>query len=149
MVRTLESIWCDDVRLEVGNKISYMGVYFNELFVPSFPFALEKLCLSCQVKTSIDLPFKSLKLLVSKNYEFNNNDAADELLAEVDMHDSLTSQNSLLLEPSTAFRFITANTHIILKDLVIDKPFLFRVKAITENGDVRGAGLRINSEEQI
>lgn len=148
MHRTLESIWCDDVRLEVGNKVSYMGVYLNELFVPSFPFVLEKLCLSCQVKTPINSPFKSLKLLISKNYEFNN-DATDELLAEVNMSDSLISQNSLLIESPPTMRFISANTHIILKDLVIDKPFLFIVKAITENGDVRGAGLRINSEKQI
>ncbi len=35
-------IVCDDVRLEVGNKISLMGVFEN-LFVPTFPAMLFKL----------------------------------------------------------------------------------------------------------
>src|SRR5687768_3761917 len=37
----LYSISCDDVRLEVGNKLSLMGVFEN-VFFPSFPSALLK-----------------------------------------------------------------------------------------------------------
>jgi len=38
------TIFCDDIRPEVGNKISYMGVY-NGLFIPdqALPMALPKL----------------------------------------------------------------------------------------------------------
>ena len=35
------SLVCDDVRLEVGNKISRMGVFEN-VFLPTFPSALVK-----------------------------------------------------------------------------------------------------------
>ena len=37
-------IICDDIRTEVGNKISMMGVYQKDIFVPKFPFILPKLC---------------------------------------------------------------------------------------------------------
>ncbi len=35
---------CDDIREEVGNKISMMGVYAKDIFVPKFPFTFPKLC---------------------------------------------------------------------------------------------------------
>lgn len=36
------TLLCDDVRLEVGNKLSYMGVFQN-IMVPQFPVWLPKL----------------------------------------------------------------------------------------------------------
>lgn len=36
------SIVCDDVRIETGNKLSFMGIYEN-LFFPSFPSTILKL----------------------------------------------------------------------------------------------------------
>ena len=35
-------IFCDDVRQEVGNKKSYIGVYTEELYVPTLPTLLPK-----------------------------------------------------------------------------------------------------------
>ena len=35
---------CDDVRNEIGGKISMMGVYEKTLIVPSIPFVFPKLC---------------------------------------------------------------------------------------------------------
>lgn len=37
-------IICDDVRDEVGNKASFMGVYQKDIFVPKIPFIFPKLC---------------------------------------------------------------------------------------------------------
>ena len=41
-------IFCDDIRHEVGNKPSYMGVYLTDLNLhqPAFPATLHKLCVS-------------------------------------------------------------------------------------------------------
>jgi len=36
------TLFCDDVRLEVGNKLSYMGVFQN-IIVPQLPVCLPKL----------------------------------------------------------------------------------------------------------
>lgn len=45
-------IICDDVRQEVGNKLSFIGVYppTPDIFVPKLPLSLPKLCfvLSCK-----------------------------------------------------------------------------------------------------
>ena len=37
-------IICDDIRAEVGNKVSLMGVYAKDIFVPKFPYTFPKLC---------------------------------------------------------------------------------------------------------
>jgi len=39
-------IICDDIREEVGNKMSFMGVYGPDIFVPSFPFVFPLLCMA-------------------------------------------------------------------------------------------------------
>jgi hypothetical protein len=44
------TIFCDDVRAEVGNKISYMGVYQGVMFVDAFPLALPRLCVAVTVR---------------------------------------------------------------------------------------------------
>ncbi|TPW22566.1 hypothetical protein FH712_16630 [Marinobacter nauticus] len=41
--RTFYSIICDDIRHEVGDKISLMGCYSGVMFVNEFPAALPKL----------------------------------------------------------------------------------------------------------
>lgn len=38
------SLICDDVRHEVGNKVSFIGVYTKDLFIPQTPFTFPKLC---------------------------------------------------------------------------------------------------------
>ncbi len=35
---------CDDIREELGNKVSMIGVYQKDIFVPKFPFIFPKLC---------------------------------------------------------------------------------------------------------
>lgn len=42
---SVSAIYCDDIREEVGDKLSYMGVYGQTLFVRSgFPIVIPKLC---------------------------------------------------------------------------------------------------------
>lgn len=38
------AIICDDIRQEVGNKISLIGIYPKDIFVTKLPFTLPKLC---------------------------------------------------------------------------------------------------------
>ena len=40
----LLATFCDDVRQEVGNKLSYLGIYGPNLIVPKMPTTLAKLC---------------------------------------------------------------------------------------------------------
>jgi hypothetical protein len=140
MARTFQTIWCDDVRMEVGNKMSLMGVYSSELLVPTFPFVLQKLCLSCKVRTEIKKPFKQLKIVVSKN---------NEVMAELDMTETLSEQENVLIQKKDGAKYIDAQSFIFLGQMIIDKSSIFRVKAITETGVIQGHGLRVELAQQI
>lgn len=139
MARTFQTIWCDDVRMEVGNKMSLMGVYSSELLVPTFPFVLQKLCLSCKVRTMIKKPFKQLKIVVTKN---------GEVMAELDMTETLSEQENVIIQKKDGTKYIDAQSFIILGQMVIENSAIFRVKAITETGEIQGHGLRVELAEQ-
>jgi hypothetical protein len=38
-------ILCDDIRQELGNKITLVGIYGNQIYVPQFPHTFPKLCM--------------------------------------------------------------------------------------------------------
>jgi hypothetical protein len=58
------TILCDDIRQEMGNKISLMGTYGKDVIVPSIPFVFPKLCLLVIAKeVQIEIPW--LKVIVT------------------------------------------------------------------------------------
>lgn len=66
--------FCDDVRQEIGNKFSLMGCYGTDLYVPSFPITLPKLCAFVHVRTPREQPFGRLTLRLVRG---------DEVLSEL------------------------------------------------------------------
>jgi hypothetical protein len=42
------SIICDDIRQEVGNKLTFVGVYQDQIFVSQIPYVFPKLCFFIQ-----------------------------------------------------------------------------------------------------
>jgi hypothetical protein len=69
MNRHVQTIFCDDIRHELGGKLSYIGVYSGHLFVPAFPVILPKLCLALSVITPASQPFRKLELRIFKDDE--------------------------------------------------------------------------------
>jgi len=135
MARELHTVWCDDVRMEAGNKMSLMGVYSSEMLVPSFPFVIDKLCLSCKSSTDIKKPFQRLKIVVTKD---------KDLVAEVDLTESLSQGSAKIANTRNAkdvAKFLGLQSLIVLRNIVINKPTIFRAKLISETGEIRGHGL--------
>ena len=64
MTRYVHATYCDDIRQEVGGKLTLVGVYNGSLLVPSFPVVLPKLCLALQVVTAVSEPLKDLTFRV-------------------------------------------------------------------------------------
>jgi hypothetical protein len=42
------AIICDDIRQEIGHKLTFVGVYQEQIIVPAFPFTFPKLCFFIQ-----------------------------------------------------------------------------------------------------
>jgi len=66
--RLLQVTWCDDIREEVGSKLSFMGIY-DRLVVPSTPFVIPRLAAHLMVYTPIGRPIKKVSFRLFKSDE--------------------------------------------------------------------------------
>jgi len=140
MARYLHTIYCDDVRLEVGNKQSLMGIYSGDLLVSEFPVALPKLCIIVNLVTSIDKPLKELTIKVTKDNEtLIEVPVTSEKLSEPQ---SSIVQNGDMNNPD---RRIALNFTLTIAPFTIEKECILRVRAVTESGELKGNALKIKS----
>jgi hypothetical protein len=124
----LFSIVCDDVRLEVGQKHSYMGIYTNSVILPSFPFTLPKLCFVLQFRfLAMERP-SQLAFLVERD---------SEVIArmEVDML-NLGSYEVEAEEGET--QVVVVGSIIQVLGLTFEGPAKLRMRAETNSGIIKG-----------
>lgn len=133
--RYLDVIYCDDIRNEVGNKFSFMGIYTRELTIPN-PLLLPKLCIAVKVVTDVDDPLESITVRVVK---IKNGEEIE-----------LLSTGSLPLPSLTDLPARDGDTtcmllqmQFVLSPFQIEEEATIRVKATTEREELIGAALRL------
>jgi len=131
--RFLSTVFCDDVRQEVGNKLSFMGVYGPQLVVPAFPTTIAKLCFVITARTPVNRPFEALRFRIHKD---------DSILVEHDMtaglRDVLTRMQS---GPDDDVLTVIGVLQVF--PLALDAPCRLKVRADTEAGELLGGLLQI------
>ena len=65
--RYVHTIWCDDIRQEIGNKPSFMGVYTGGLVVAALPVVLPRLSIFSWIVTPKETPFKRIGIRVTRD----------------------------------------------------------------------------------
>lgn len=65
--RYVHVIWCDDIRQEVGNKPSFMGVYTAGITIPALPAIMDRLALHVWAYTPNEKPFKNITVSVQRD----------------------------------------------------------------------------------
>lgn len=130
--RHLEVIYCDDIREEVGNKFSYIGVYGAELKVTGAPHTLSKLCVAVRLVTTAEDPVSSLEIQISRG-------AQEEILASTG---SVQISDVLATQPDDA-SVLLAHFAFVLSPFLIDESTMLNIKAITEREELRGTPLKI------
>jgi hypothetical protein len=136
VIRSVHSIFCDDIRQEVGNKLSYMGIYTGQMFVPALPLTLPKLCVVMHAITLATNPFKQIKFRLLKN---------DELIAEADVNasDAPLPQTPLLPWPGDDLKMMVQQVFQIYPFLLAE-PCVLRARAIAEDDvELKGGSLII------
>lgn len=130
--RHIEVIYCDDIREEVGNKLSYMGVYSAELTVPVAPVILSKLCIAVKVITDINDPFQEIEVRLLKGEDQTELLTTGPIPAPTDTSSFDNGATRIVVQ-----------MHFMLAPFPIDEETILRVKATTERGELSGMGLRI------
>lgn len=133
--RILTAIFCDDIRHEIGNKMSYIGVYQGELIVPEIPIALPRLCIFATALTPISRPFKSLTLrvLLNDETELARLEVPPETFADLpEIQDASVTRKQV----STALSF---------SPFFIERQTTLRLMADTDEGEIVGPRLLIKT----
>lgn len=131
--RFITAIFCDDIRQEAGNKLSYMGCYQGELNVQMAPVLLPKLCIFASIFTPKERPFKSLtfRVVQDDDVELARMDIPEEDFAGINQISDETSTRKIL------------STAIVFSPFAIEKPTMLRLMATTEEGEITGPRLLI------
>lgn len=132
--RFVTAIFCDDIRQEVGEKVSMMGCYQGELLVEAMPAMLAKLCVFLTVSTPIGRPLKKLSVRVMQD--------ETELAVMEAPAESMAKARPPADENSTR---IMANMAMMFSPFAIAAPAIVRVLVTTEEGEMLGPRLRIKT----
>lgn len=119
--------YCDDVRNEVGNKVSLMGCYTSELYLNPFPQVLKKLCCSYTLECSNGIRPQNIKVITTINGEERY---------KVDVEFNHTKEAS----PEGLFRF---DGGFLMEDLSFDQPSEISTYAICDGERVEGPKLSV------
>ena len=138
MSRFLQTTFCDDIRQEIGGKISLIGVYNGVLYVPQFPATLPKLWLMTTLVMPYKEPPQQMKIRVMKD---------SEALVDLDATKEYLRQLANPLEPVVPT--LISHAQVCFSPLVINEPCVLRVIATTDQGEVRGLGLQIQQQSAV
>lgn len=139
MNRHIQTIFCDDIRHEIGGKLSYIGVYSGRLIASEFPITLPKLCLALNVVTPSSEPFRSLSLNVLKNEET----LAHPVLNEAQLIEACEAAVTANADVASPLPVLIASFLFVFSPFVLEGPCLLRVRAETESEELQGIALRI------
>lgn len=136
--RHVQTIFCDDIRHEIGGKISYIGVYSSSMYVKKFPAILPKIGLSVKVISPVAHPLRTMTLRVLKDEEMLQTIELNEIQLKEASQDVSEQDQKQGTQRVQIAQFI-----LIFSPLEIAAPCTLRVRVQTESGELSGLALRI------
>lgn len=131
----LWTIFCDDVRPEAGNKLSYMGVYGSDLIVPAYPAVVPRLC--CIFSLCLSATANPRKIL----FKLFRDDVP------VYVADMLATEGRRLLPEqraeSTQDQLVTIRSVMPLADLEVSQRAVLTTRAYVDDEEMQGGQLEL------
>lgn len=131
----VSTIFCDDVRHEVGGKMTYVGVYGTTMYVREFPLNLPQLFVVASVSVPITDSLRTAKLEIRQD---NN------LVAEVELPATPNAEDVKPSTPGEEVRGHTAGFIIAISPLVANAESRLTVTLTDEGREpIKAQGLVI------
>ena len=142
------AIFCDDIREEIGGKISLMGIYGHDMqfLGASFPLLIPKLCINIVARLPADRPVPQMKFLV-----YFPGDAEDTPTMSMDFS---VPEELQRFEPQADKRpppFPDAETvhvlrqHVVVSSIVIQHEGFIRARMMYGEKRIRLGALKVHS----
>lgn len=135
--RNLHAIYCDDIRHELSGKISLIGCYSSDMFVPTFPVNLARLCVHFTFTTAKDDTFQgplSVTLMSGETPLFKAEVARSIAMIETS---GLSDQERNTISIVGGFE---------LSPLTIEKPTTLRLLAEVDGDLISGPPLWVSAQ---
>jgi len=140
------TIFCDDIRQEIGGKFSYIGVYSGFMFVPAFPITLPKLCLAISLLQRREILEANIGLRIFLPGETDDNtpsiQAEFQELKEGIIAEQTAAEVAALPKPDISF--VAMHAKMLFSPIVITQAGDIRVRAIRRGELIRLGGLRVH-----
>ena len=134
----LQVLYCDDIREEIGNKLSLMGVYANDLIAPQFPATMSKLCVA--VRLTIPIKSKPNNDITLEVIKAQKRKKTAEILATSQIALKQLKQ-AYTQAPAGSDYLLQAN--FMIGPLTFDQECAVRVRALVGKQVFEGAALQI------
>ena len=135
----LLAIFCDDVRMEAGNKVSYMGVYGPNLIVHSLPTTLLKLCCVFHLRIPATMKPQHVVLRLLRD---------DQPIFEMQVAPPVTNEAAERLADEAVGTHVIALNHVLpLVNLQIHSERR-NAQAIVDGKEIRGGGLELMAADE-
>jgi len=134
----LQVLYCDDIREEIGNKFSLMGVYASDMLISELPSTISKLCVAVRLVVPIKSKLSSAVMLeVIKDQKSKN---TPEALATSQITAKQLEQ-AFTQTPAGGDYLLQAN--FMIGPLTFDQECAVRVRALVGKQVLEGASLQI------
>jgi hypothetical protein len=136
------TIFCDDIRHEIGSKMTLVGVYTSVMYIhDDFPFTLPKFGILVRYMERGD----QTNLLAIKVFMPGDADDTPTLVSEVPM-DDLRSQMEIIPEQQNSSDVVKVRSliaPIIFAPLILKSPGVIKVRAFSGEDVVKIGALRV------
>lgn len=132
--------FCDDVRQELGNKLSLMGVYGPDLIVQSFPTTLPKLCCLFNIRIPVEQsPRKKIVFRLQRD---------EEVIFQAELTPPTEDPAKELAPRAEDASLLWMSFVAQLANFEVAGPAILRARAIIDEQEVRGGILRLQAATQ-
>ena len=140
------SIFCDDIRQEIGGKLSFMGVYYGAMYLPQFPILLPKFCVNVTFYEPKDMAEARVSPVIIRVFMPNDTDTPS-ITGEVGSIKEMILPASELPVEKDVPQLVIANAMFIQSPLVVQEPGRVRVRCEYPDGTILKAGsLRVERQ---
>lgn len=136
--KSISAIYCDDIRSELGGKLSFMGVYNGDMAFQQFPVTLQKLCAHAKLKMPYDEPAKHEVRIVLLNGE--------QVLGEAKIDEAALAATPMPPpdeEIPTEDRSLVLAVGFVISPFQVDGPMRILLRAYVDGEEMKGDALRI------
>lgn len=135
--RCVVAQFCDDIRYEVGNKVTLVGLYNASLFLQEFPALIPRLGINLIVETPIE-------------------DIISSVVLKIERGEEIIFQSTVTIPPRVSFDEVLQNGHdeitrrtfgmqISLPPITVMSPCMLRVVVVLDGVESIAGKLRISA----